>query len=112
MALIGLNYNYNIPQPSSLKEEYTQKVVDRTSIKGVRHRYWLAEKYKVTMGFTALSPSDFAALRVIFYNFGAGVTYTNGNSGLLFFGYPLVAEDEYLKGNTYLKNMTATIEQA
>ena len=89
-----------------------QKVVDRTSIAGVRHRYWLAEKYKVTMGFEALTPAQTSQLYLIFYNFGAGLTYGNPVSGLLFFGYPLVAEEEYIRGNTFLKNMTVTLEQA
>lgn len=86
-------------------------MVDRTSITGVRHRYWLAAKYLVEMTFTALTTEQFSQLSIIFYNQGNGVTYTNPNTGLNFFGYPTVAEDQYLQGASYLKNLTIKLEQ-
>lgn len=110
MGIITLN-GQSLGQPSSLKEEYVQKVVDRTSILGVRHRYWLAAKYEVTMVFTALDYDAFGALALIFYNEGAGLTYYNSNSNLTFFGYPLTAVAEYYKGASFLRDMTVKLEQ-
>ena len=60
----------------------------------------------------ALTTSEFQSLALLFYNEGRGVTYYNNNSGLVFFGYPSVAEDEYLQGASFLKNLTVTIVQA
>ena len=51
MGFIAINGDYTIPQPSALTEEVKQKVVDRTSIKGVMHRYWETQKKQATMEF-------------------------------------------------------------
>jgi hypothetical protein len=72
----------------------------------------MAQKYRVSLIFPPLTQAEFLDLSVVFYNKGAGVTYHNHSSGLTFFGYPLVAEDEFLKGNLFLKTMNVTIEQA
>jgi hypothetical protein len=108
---VGLNNNFSIPQPTGLKEEAKQKLTDRVTIKGQVHRYWEAQKYQCTLKYAALNQSDFATLASYFYSRGAPVTYTNNNSGISFTGYPTVAEDEYIPGASFLKNMEVTIVQ-
>ena len=75
------------------------------------HRFWEAAKYKTTMTWSPLTQAQFAALAVLFYNFGEGVTYSNSNSGLTFFGFPTVAEDSYIPGASYMKTLTVTLVQ-
>lgn len=109
MAFIALNGNNTIPQPSALKEELKQKVVDRTSIKGVMHRYWEAQKKQATMHFSMLSQSQYNTLMGYFANGGYPVTYTNYASGFSFTGFATVAEAEYIPGASMLKDMDVTI---
>jgi hypothetical protein len=109
MALIAINGNYGIPQPSTLKEEVKQKVVDRTSIKGVMHRYWEAQKKQATMTFSALNATQYSLLTSYLYDNGAAVTYSNASTDFSFTGFATVAEAEYIPGATLLKNMDVTI---
>jgi hypothetical protein len=111
MALIAINGDYTIPQPSTLKEEVKQKVVDRTSIKGVMHRYWEAQKMQATMTFSALNQSQYTHLTGYFYNNGAAVTYSNASNGFSFTGFATVAEAIYIPGSLLLKDMDVTIVQ-
>lgn len=110
--MIAFNNDFTIPQPSGLKEELTQKLVDRMTIKGVLHRFFEAQKFQATMTFKALTQSQYSQLTDYLYNQGAGVVYTNNNTGVSFFGYPTVAEAEYIQGASYLKDVTVTIIQA
>ena len=109
MAIIALNGNGNIPQPSGLKEELKQKVVDRTSIKGVMHRYWEAQKKQATMKFSMINNSQYTTLMSSFANGGYPVTYYNYSNGFSFTGFATVAEAEYLQGSSLLRDMDVTI---
>ena len=109
MAFIALNGDYGIPQPSGLTEEIKQKVVDRTSIKGVHHRYWEAQKKQATMTFSMLNQAQYNKLIGFFYNQGNTTDYSNAQSGFSFTGFATVAEAEYVPGASFLKDMTVTI---
>lgn len=106
--MIKLNGN-EIQQPSGLKEELLQKVVDKTTITGITGRFWLSQKKQSTMVFTAISTAAYLNLIGYFYNTGQGVTYHNDNTNFSFYGFATVAEDTFLPGASYLKNLTVTI---
>lgn len=109
MATISLNGDFTIPQPSGLTEEVKQKVVDRTSIKGVMHRYWETQKKQAQMHFSMLNPTQYNALTFYLYNEGATITYYNAQSGFTFTGFATVAEAQFLPGASMLKDMDVTI---
>lgn len=109
--IISFNGNSAVPQPSQVKEQSGHKLVDRTTIKGVTHRYWEAQKYKVELTFTALSQADYTYLAGYFLFRGNAVTYANSTSGVIFTGYPTVAEDTYIMGASLLRDMTVTLVQ-
>lgn len=109
MALIAFNGDYTIPQPSELTEEIKQKVVDRTSIRGVMHRYWETQKKIASMHFSMLNSTDYNKLTSYVFNAGALLTYTNAASGFSFTGFATVAEAKYLPGSGLLKDVDVTI---
>jgi hypothetical protein len=109
MSLIGFNGDYTIAQPSGLKEEIKQKVVDRESIKGGVHRYWEAQKKQASLHFAALNQTQYAQIVAYVYGGGAAITYSNVASGFTFTGFATVAEAEYIPGASMLKDMDITI---
>ena len=109
MAIIALNGDNTIPQPSSLKEEIIRHVSDKTSIKGVTRRTWLADKRQVTMGFTGVNISQYNQIAAYIFNQANPVTYTNYVTGYQFTGFTTVGEDQFIPGSSWLKNLTITI---
>lgn len=109
MAFISFNGDYGIPQPSQLTEEIKQKVVDRTSIKGVIHRYWEAQKKQATMHFSMLNQTQYNKIIGYVYNQGQPITYNNASSGFNFSGFATVAEAQYQPGASMLKDIDITI---
>lgn len=109
--IISLNGNSNIPQPATLKEELTQIMRDKVSINGTSRRVWLAQKKQVTFTLTGITSAQYNTLIGYFYG-GAQVSYANSQSGMSFSGYATVAEAEYWRGASFLRNMSITILEA
>lgn len=109
MGPISLNGDANIKQPATLKEDIIRHVYDKTSISGVTRRTWLADKNQVTMQFTGVSLEDYALLSSYLYNGPNPVTYANTVTGVNFSGFITKGIDEFIPGNSWLKNMTITI---
>ena len=109
--IISLNGNSGIPQPATLKEELTQVMRDKVSINGTSRRVWLAQKKQATFTLTGITQAQYSTLVGYFYG-GAQVTYANSQSGFTFTGYATVAEAEYWRGASFLRNMTVTILEA
>lgn len=108
MSLISLNGNSNIPQPTGLKEELTQVVKDKVTILGKTNRVWLAQKKQATFSLEGINQSQYATLIGYFYG-GAQVAYANSSSGFSFNGFATVAEAEYWRGASMLRDMHITI---
>lgn len=109
-GIIYLNGDNTI-QPATLKEELQQKVHDRVSLKGSYTRIWMAQKRVVSMKFEALTPVQYSKLITICTGTANPITYYNIDSGYSFTGFPTVAEAEYYKGASLLKDMTITITE-
>ena len=101
----------NSQQPSSLQEDTVQKLVDRTTILGVTHRYWEAQKYKVVMTFSAIDNTQWLLLMSYCANGANPVTYYNSSSTFNFTGFATTTADVFIKGGSYLRNMTITLIQ-
>lgn len=89
----------------------TQKVVDKTSIKGQTRRIWMAQKYKVDLTFTALTVAQYQYITAFFYGGASAVTYLNTASGVTFSGFATAAEDNFIQGASNLLNLTITMVQ-
>ena len=110
MALISLNGNSGIPQPSSLKEEYVHVMRDKTTITGLSRRIWLAQKMQATMTFEAITQAQYSTLNG--YIQGGGlIAYTNSVTSFNFSGFATQATDEFIRGASLLRNVTITILQ-
>lgn len=111
MSFISINGDNTIPQPSTLKEEIIRQVHDRVSVTGVVRRIWLADKYLVTIGWTALNQTQYNQLAPYLFNQANTVTYYNSVTGVSIVGFPTNSTDQFLQGASFLKNFTATIQQ-
>lgn len=107
---VALNGNTQI-QPSALSEDITQKVVDMETIGGLYFRYWQAQKYSVKMTFSAITTAQWQQLMGYLANGSNAVTYFNNVSGFSFSGFATTAAAVYIRGNSYLRDMTVTITQ-
>lgn len=108
MSLIVLNGNQNVPQPSALKEEYIQIMMDKATITGLTRRIWLAQKMQVTFTLSAINQSDYSLLNS-YIEGGKEISYANNVSGFNFSGFATSAADVYIRGSSLLRNMTITI---
>lgn len=111
MSVISLNGNSSLKQPSTLKEELIHKVHDNTSVNGKIRRTWLADKYQVEMTFSGVNQAEYAALAPYLFNGANAVTYANAVTGVNFTGFATKSVDTFLPGNSWLKNLTVTIQQ-
>ncbi len=110
MALISLNGNSSVPQPTTLKEGYVHVMVDKTTITGLQRRMWLAQKMQAVLGFDALNQSEYDLLNG--YIEGGGlITYTNDTNGWSFSGFATAEVSEYWRGASLLRKMTINLLQ-
>lgn len=111
MGVVAFNGNSNIPQPSTIKEEILRHVYDRTSINGITRRVWYADKKQAVMTFEAMSIPQYNQIAAYIFNQANPVTYSNAVTGYNFTGYTTTAEDVFIPGNLWLKNITVTITE-
>lgn len=109
MASISINNDFTIPQPSGIKEEIIRHVHDRVSIKGVQRRIWMADKHRVELTWEAITLAQYNQLAAYLFNQGNSVTYTNAVSGVSFIGFPNHSTDNFIRGNSWIRNFSAQI---
>lgn len=110
MALISLNGNSNIPQPSDLTEEYIHVMVNKTTIVGLTRRIWLAQKRQVVIVMNAVSQADYATINS-YIEGGNLITYTNNSTGWSFSGFATTSVAKYMRGADLLRDLTLTIQE-
>lgn len=69
----------------------------------------MADKYQSTLGWEFVSQTEYALIASYVYNAGNTVTYYNSVTGFNFVGFATVAEDEFIRGDQFLKNLNVTI---
>ncbi len=108
---IALNGDYTIAQPTDITEGVVQIVHDNTSIYGVVRRIWLAQKHTVKLQWSNLTMSEYEQIVDKFYGTFNAVTYTNTYSGLSITGYATAAEAPFIKGASFKRSLTMTIQE-
>lgn len=110
MALVSLNGNSSIAQPSMVKEGYVHVMVDKTTITGLQRRMWLAQKMQADLTWDALDAADYGTINS--YIEGGGlITYENLQNGWAFSGFGKTTVSEYLRGASLLRKMTLSLLQ-
>lgn len=111
MSGIAINGDYTIAQPSGITEGIKQKVQDRSTIKGARRRIWMAQKKYATLSWDSISQSDYTYITNKFYGSSSPISYTNDYSGISFTGFAVDAPGPFIKGASFKRNLTITIEE-
>lgn len=112
MSGIALGGDYTIAQPSGIIEGVTQKVTDRSTIKGQTRRIWMAQKHTVKLTWDSITQTDYSYIVNKFYGTGSTITYTNTYSGVSITGFATAVEGDFIKGASFKRSLTITIVEA
>lgn len=112
MSGVALNSDFTIAQPHGISEGVSQKVHDNEAADGTIRRTWMAQKYVVKLKWDTISQTDYAYITSKFYGTGSTVTYTNSYSGVSFTGFATASEGDFIKGASFLRDLTINIQQA
>jgi hypothetical protein len=110
-SIVSFNGDFSIMQPSTLKEERMRKVHDSTSVNGVIRRSWYADKWQVTLTFSGVSIPQYNVIAQYIYNQANPVTYYNSVTGTTFTGFVTAGIDTFIPGNSWLKNLSITLQE-